>query len=214
MPLPDFTSPTTFPPFSALPLTTTTTKDVTTPQDDTPQDTPLDTPRDTPYYLLATITENMTLTKPTLILSDTTAAPFALIYASRPATGPDALDLRALGLKKGATVVLPDARRTPGKEEGKQGFVAVEREREGAVRVVPGDLERVRRVGGWLHSREGGKGGRGCDGCGEEEGGKGLMKCTGCGEVAYCCKVSTETFGVVRLSVCCECVDAYSGGVI
>jgi hypothetical protein len=122
----------------------------------------------------------MTLSKPTLILSDTTAAPFARIYASRPATG-------------------ADARRTPGKEEGKQGFVAVEREREGAVRVVPGDLERVRRVGGWLHSREGGKG---------------LMKCTGCGEVAYCCKVSTETFGVVRLSVCCECVDAYSGGVI
>jgi hypothetical protein len=189
MSLPDFTSPTTFPPFSALPLTTNTTTQDVSPQDtSTPQDLPK------PYYLLATITENMTLTKPTLILSDTTAAPFALIFNSRPATGPDALDLRAMGLKKGATVVFPNARRTPGKEEGKQGFVAVEREREGSVRVVPGDLERVRRVGEWLGARvgDGEQGGRGCDGCGEGGGGKGLMKCTGCGEVAYCCKVSAD----------------------
>ncbi|KAK3903824.1 hypothetical protein C8A05DRAFT_32401, partial [Staphylotrichum tortipilum] len=54
MPLPDFTSPTTFPPFLSLPVTTTT---VPSPQ------------KEEEYYLLAQITQNMTLTKPTLILS-------------------------------------------------------------------------------------------------------------------------------------------------
>ncbi|KAK4150966.1 hypothetical protein C8A00DRAFT_36389 [Chaetomidium leptoderma] len=207
MPLPDFTTPNIFPPFSALPLTT---------QDDNPPPNPTTTPS---HYLLAEITENMTLTKPTLILTDLTASTFALIFHSRPASGPDTLDFAKLGYKKGATLVIPDARRTPGKSEGKQGFVAVTREQERGVRVVPAGLKNVVGVMERLAERDGvvghdgdddddddgeeevqgGRRKKGCENCGasgEGEkrdggggGGKGkLMKCTGCGEVEYCCK--------------------------
>lgn len=215
MPLPDFTSPTTFPPFTALPLTTTTT----TPS----QDPPAPHDKEEPYYLLAQITDNMTLTKPTLILSDATSTPFALTFASRPGAGPDTLDFAKLGYKKGATLVVPRAKRTPPKQQqqqqqqqgdgtqdqegggGGKGFVAVERAEEGGVRVIAGALGKVLEVGGRLRERdrereqqgEGGGGKqRGCETCGKGEGeGKGgLMKCTGCGEVAYCSKVSLLTF--------------------
>jgi hypothetical protein len=202
MPLPDFTSPHTFPPFTALPLTTD------------------DPPKEEEYYLLAQISQNMTLTKPTLILSDTTNTTFALVFDSRPGSGPETLDFAKLGYKKGATLVVPRARRTPPKDaEGenggggqKQGFVAVGREREGDVGVIPGGLGKVVEVGGWLRGRDtergqgegNGKGkgktegkteGKGrCESCGsliKKDGGERLMKCTGCGEVGYCSKVSS-----------------------
>ncbi|KAK4240992.1 hypothetical protein C8A03DRAFT_41507 [Achaetomium macrosporum] len=168
MPLPDFTSPSIFPSFTSLPLTT-----ATSPPDE--------------YYLIGQITENMTLTKPTLILIDRTSASFALVYESRSeaaAEGPDTRFFAQLGFKRGSTLVIPNAKRTPPKEQqnGGQGFVAVQREQEASVRVIPGGLERVVRVGAWLRERE--ESGR------EESGGEGglVMKCTGCGEVGYCSK--------------------------
>ncbi|KAK4033956.1 hypothetical protein C8A01DRAFT_49535 [Parachaetomium inaequale] len=181
MPIPNLT-PTTFPPFTALPLTTTPPS--------------LETPQENEYYLLAQITENMTLTKPTLILSDLTGTSFALVFASRPGSGPDTLDFKKLGYKKGATLVLPNVKRTPPKEgDQSRGFVSISREEEGGVRVVPGGLEGVGRVLGLLGGRDlkrGGEGGKGgCESCGNRtrnEGGGELMKCTGCGEVEYCCK--------------------------
>ncbi|KAH6840730.1 hypothetical protein B0I37DRAFT_418736 [Chaetomium sp. MPI-CAGE-AT-0009] len=106
MPLPDFTSPTTFPPFTSLPLTTT-------PSSENQEE----------HYLLAQIHQNMTLTKPTLICTDHTNTSFAVVFGSRPASGPDTLDLSRLGYRRGATLVLPGARRTPPKEgDGSQGF--------------------------------------------------------------------------------------------
>ena len=196
MPLPDFTSPTTFPPFLHLPLTTTPPPSSSEPE---------------PYYLLAQISQNMTLTKPTLILTDTTTTPFALVFASRPATGPSTLNFPSLGYRVGHTLVIPSARRVPPKQpEGqslpqdgndrvitnvgssgsdKKGFVSLEREQEGGVRVIAGGLEGVLRVGRWLRERdENFESGKGCESCGKEEGA--LKKCTGCGEVGYCCKVS------------------------
>ncbi|KAK3296806.1 uncharacterized protein B0H64DRAFT_456466 [Chaetomium fimeti] len=198
MPLPDFTSPTTFPLFTSLPLTTT-------PSSSSSEE----------YYLLAQIHQNMTLTKPTLICTDATNTSFAIVFGSRPASGPDTLDFARLGYRRGATLVLPGVRRTPPKEgDGSKGFVSIAREEEGRVRVVPSSagggkaegegsggtkgVERVVRVGGWLRGRDAGGDGdgeRGCESCGGEarkDGAGGekaaLMKCTGCGEVEYCCK--------------------------
>ncbi|KAL2135386.1 hypothetical protein VTI74DRAFT_8798 [Chaetomium olivicolor] len=185
MPLPDFASHEIFPPFSSLPLTTTDTTTTTTP--------PSSTYLDSDHYLIAEISHNMTLTKPTLILTDVSHASFALVFDSRPGSGPDALDFAEIGYKRGRTLVVPRATRSAPKEgaEGKQGFVAVGREQEGDVRVVAGGLERVMRVGMWLRQRDeegNGEGKRGCGSCGKGKEDGGLMKCTGCGEVEYCGK--------------------------
>ncbi|KAH6641696.1 hypothetical protein F5144DRAFT_627684 [Chaetomium tenue] len=113
MPLPDFTSPTTFPPFTSLPTTTTPS----------PPSNPDQQQQQPPYYLLAQIHQNMTLTKPTLICTDATNTSFAVVFGSRPASGPDTLDLSRLGYRRGAVLVLPGARRTPPKEgDGSRGF--------------------------------------------------------------------------------------------
>ncbi|KAK4104576.1 hypothetical protein N658DRAFT_418511 [Parathielavia hyrcaniae] len=169
----------------------------------------------------------MTLTKPTLLLTDqpqekTTATPFALVFSSRSASGPDTLDLAKLGYKRGSTLVIPHARRTlpplkpqlkpedtpEPEDKPRPGFIAVDRQIEGDVRVVPGSLAKVVEVGCWLRGRDDRrmereaedededeeKGGRGCESCGagmkKDERGKGggLMRCTGCGEVEYCSK--------------------------
>ncbi|KAK3307968.1 uncharacterized protein B0T15DRAFT_92185 [Chaetomium strumarium] len=203
MPLPDFTSATIFPPFPSLPLTTSS-----------PSSSARDDVDD--YYLLGQITENMTLTKPTLILTDRSSTSFALVYDSRSAAeeGPETPFFAQLGFKKGSTLVIPNAKRTPPKEDsgggggggGGQGFVAVQREQEASVRVIPAGLDKVVRVGAWLREREkrdngegegGGGGGEGgcCENCretpkrgGGREAGLMMRKCTGCGEVAYCSK--------------------------
>ncbi|KAL2145559.1 hypothetical protein VTI28DRAFT_6797 [Corynascus sepedonium] len=204
MPLPDFTSTTTFPPFTSLPFTTTASQPVEKQEQQQEEEE---------YYLLAEIKNNMTLTKPTLICTDSTGATsFAVVFDSRSAVpGPDALDLARLGYKRGATLVLPRARRTlrassrqEGDGEGGNGFVAVSRADEAGVRVVPARLELLRRVGALLRGKDakwgdGTAGGRGCESCGRttrkdggrganEEGKGGLMRCTGCGEMEYCCK--------------------------
>ncbi|KAL2269110.1 hypothetical protein VTJ83DRAFT_3956 [Remersonia thermophila] len=185
MPLPDFTSSTTFPPFAALPFKSSSKESNDGGADD--------------YYLLAQISQDMTLTKPTLILTDSTSATFALVFDSRPGAGPETLNLRSMGLKPGATLCLRGARRglPPSKEgegesSGKQGHVVVSRVEEGRVRAIPAGLDKVVALGGWLSGRDLQRAeGRGkkCESCHEQnEEAKGLKKCTGCGEVEYCSK--------------------------
>ncbi|KAK1828352.1 hypothetical protein QBC39DRAFT_265351 [Podospora conica] len=166
MPTPDFTNTALFPTYDALPETTTT---------------PTDQDEGDDWFLLAQVKDDMTITKPTLVLSDRTGAPFALIF-----DGLDrgALDFKALGLKKGCTAVVPRARRTPPREEGKRGFVSVPGGRSGTVRAIPAGLERVLAVGERL---KGGMG-DGCAVCGKVEG---LSRCMGCGGVRYCGNVSS-----------------------
>ncbi|KAK3327394.1 zinc finger, mynd-type domain-containing protein [Cercophora scortea] len=172
---PDFTNKTLFPSFATCPSIDT--------------DTPITTPvPDEDWYLLGQIKDDMTLTKPTLVLSDRDGAPFALVF-----DGLDrgALDFKRLGLRKGCTAIIPRARRTVPKEEGKRGFVRVELGDAGGVKGIPGELgvviEVVRRM------REGKGEGEGvCGTCGmgegEGEGGR-LLRCTGCdGGARYCGK--------------------------
>ncbi|KAK3359061.1 hypothetical protein B0T25DRAFT_564111 [Lasiosphaeria hispida] len=162
MPLPPFTSLTTFPTFATLP----------TPQDPDPSEEP--------WYLLAEIKDDMTITKPTLVCLDLAGSPFALVFDGLERDG---LNLKALGFRKGASVVVPRARRTPPKDETKRGFVSVERGRAAEVRAVPGPLRTVLEVAEGLR----GQGERpGCAGCGRAKGG--LARCTGCGGVRYCSK--------------------------
>ncbi|KAK3942304.1 hypothetical protein QBC46DRAFT_380520 [Diplogelasinospora grovesii] len=149
------------------------------------------------WFLLGQVKENMTITKPTLILADRLGSPFALVFDGLER---DDLDFKSLGLKKGATVVIPNAIRTLPKEEGKRGFVSVPKGQAGEVKAIPGSLEKVLLVGEWMRvnggiKNEGGK--EICDSCGKpadetnEKSGNGkvgLLKCTGCGGVRYCNK--------------------------
>jgi len=189
MPLPEFNNRTTFPSFATCPEAQTTTN-TNTEEDEEGK-----------WFLLAQVKDNMTITKPTLVLSDRDGSPFALVWDGLDREG---VDFKRHGMKKGSTVVVPQARRTPPREEGKRGFVSVSEGGNGdgvgrVVRVIPGPLERVLVVGERLLG--GGNGGAGagegmegkgccCECCGKrgEEGE--LMKCTGCGEVRYCSKVS------------------------
>lgn len=129
------------------------------------------------WFLVGQVSENMTITKPTLVLRDRDSSAFALTFEGE-------MDLR--GYKKGNTVVIEGARRTEGKE-GKRGFVRVERREEGGVRCVPGPMDRVIVLGKGMEG-EGGE----CRGCG----GVGERRCLGCGWVRYCGKVSKSVFGL------------------
>lgn len=218
---PDFTSPTLFPPFTSLPELEPQTE--SQPQQPQPTDDDDNNHRhdnnsshqkqkqqqeeekEETWYLLAEITHNMTLTKPTLVLADRAGTSFALVFADRPAAGPGAPDLGAQGFRRGHTVAVARARRTPGRGGGeggpgvggaaggdrqRRGFVRIGKGEEPSVRALPGSLERVLAVGEWLRAREAeGEGVEGkCESCGGE--GEGLSRCTGCGEVRYCSKVS------------------------
>lgn len=171
MPLPDFTDPHIFPSYATLP-------EPSTPSEGS-----------SPHFLLAQIGENMTITRPTLVLTDRAGNSFAMMF-----DGP--IDLAARGLKKGNTAVVPWATRMAPKKEGGNGFVAVEPEMFDSVRALPGGLERVLNVGGRMKEGEGEEGR--CAGCGKVAGGEAqLRKCTRCGGVRYCGKVS-----VGGMSVC------------
>lgn len=168
-PLPDFSDATRFPTFATIPEA----------GDESQTQGPGE-----PWYLLARIKDDMTITKPTLVALDRAGSPFALLFEGFDRDG---LDLKGRGLKKGATAVVPRARRTPPAAEGKRGFVRVEKAEAGDVRAIPGPLERVLELG----SGSGGADGDGCSSCGApggQDGGK-LAKCTGCGRVRYCGKV-------------------------
>ncbi|KAL1878781.1 hypothetical protein VTK73DRAFT_7538 [Phialemonium thermophilum] len=198
MPIPDFANPSLFPPLASCPAA--------------PLDPSAAASASAPaHFLLAQITDDMTITKPTLVATDRTGTSFAIVFeAAGAASGPpDRGFLRARGLRKGHTVVVPWARRrVPG--SGRREFVAVECGGEsgevGGVRVVPGSLARVLEVGRVMRERRTRRGrtsaeDRGdvgddeewelgqekCDRCGGGEGSS-LMQCTGCGEVRYCSK--------------------------
>ncbi|KAK0754691.1 hypothetical protein B0T18DRAFT_443005 [Schizothecium vesticola] len=164
MPTPDFTNTALFPTYDALPETTTPAPD---------------NEQDEDWFLLAQVKDDMTIAKPTLVLLDRTSDPFALIFDG---LDPGALDFKALGLRKGCTAVVPRARRTPPREEGKRGFVSVPRGAAATVRAIPAGLERVLAVGERLRAGVG----EGCEGCGKVEGA--LSRCEGCRGVRYCGK--------------------------
>ncbi|KAI0544629.1 hypothetical protein F4679DRAFT_515998 [Xylaria curta] len=126
------------------------------------------------WCLLAQIKENMTITKPTLIVTDRTGVDFALLFE-------DAINLK--GFRKGYTVAVPDARRTDREGEGKKAVVRVPAGRGADVKVMPGGLERVLELG-FILGAEGLD--QKCAACGKTEGT--FMKCTGCGFAAYCGK--------------------------
>jgi hypothetical protein len=168
---PDFGNLTIFPGFNDLP-------EVGSP--DQPQAAP---------YLIGQIKDNMTITKPTLILFDREDVPFALVFDDLTWDG---IDFRGLGMKKGNTIVLPNAKRTPSKEEGKKGFVIVEKGREKDVHVISAPLAKVMELGTWMMRRETESKDDGCDSCQNPAPGGGsssLMKCNGCSSVRYCSKV-------------------------
>lgn len=168
-PLPDFTDIALFPTFLTIPE-----------QDPAaPPSVAALPPGKGPWYLVAQIKDNMTINKPTLVLTDRGANPFALVWEG---LGRDDLDLKGLGFKKGCTAVIPYAWRTKPADEGKRGFVRVEKSDARAVRSVPGPLERVLALGGKAKGPK-------CATCGGE-GQDGLKSCTGCERVGYCSKVS------------------------
>ncbi|KAI1350290.1 hypothetical protein F5Y01DRAFT_315863 [Xylaria sp. FL0043] len=75
-----------------------------------------DEPSDKRWWLLAQIKENMTITKPTLIVTDRTGVDFALLFE-------DKMDLK--GFRKGHTIAVPRARRTDREGDGKKAVVHV-----------------------------------------------------------------------------------------
>lgn len=141
------------------------------------------------WFLLAQVKENMTLTKPTLIVTDRRGVDFAVTFEAA------GFDLSAF--RKGrTTLVVPGARRTD-RGEGKKAIVAVPAAACAAVRAVPAPLDRVLALGARLSQGDG----RACAACDrrqpEEEAGAAaaaaaLMRCTGCGCVRYCSKVSAQ----------------------
>lgn len=145
MALPDFSSRTLFPTFNSL----------------TESPPPTSTPS---WYLLAEVKDDMTIMKPTLVLRDRDTSPFALVFEG---LGRDDLDLKKLGMKKGATVVVPRACRTTPKDETKRGFVRVEEGTAGEVKAVPGPLTKVLEVGMRMREREAEGESEKCKRCGE-----------------------------------------------
>ncbi|RYP83826.1 hypothetical protein DL770_005296 [Monosporascus sp. CRB-9-2] len=142
------------------------------------------------WFLLAQIKEDMTITKPTLIVTDRAGVDFAVTFEDA------GLNLRGdLGARKGYTLVVPGARRTD--REGKKAVVRVEAGRGGQVRrlwangflvgppeqVIPGSLEQVLELGRVIGSETVGKQ---CAACGKTGGP--LMRCKGCSTASYCSK--------------------------
>ncbi|KAK4453805.1 putative zinc mynd-type domain protein [Podospora aff. communis PSN243] len=109
MPTPDFSNLALFPTFA------------TCPEDPSAHAT-------NPYFLLGQIKDDMTITKPTLVLLDRESSPFALVFDGLDRDG---VNFNKVGLKKGHTAVIPNGRKVPPKEEGKRGFVSVEGARAG-----------------------------------------------------------------------------------
>lgn len=161
MALPDFSNPSTFPSFTTCP-------DTSSP------------PSDDNHFLLGQIGENMTITRPTLVLTDRAGTSFATMFAGQ-------INLASRGLKKGNTAVVPGARRTPPKDDRGQGFIAVAPELFDSIKSLPGNLEKVFEVGGRMREGDGEEEGS-CNSCGKK--GEGLRQCKGCEGVRYCGKVS------------------------
>ncbi|TLS24479.1 hypothetical protein PpBr36_08188 [Pyricularia pennisetigena] len=140
-PLPDFSNRDRFPTFTTIPEAGAPVKDDGQQQ----QQQQEEEEEEAEWYLLAHIKNDMTIAKPTLVVEDRDGSPFAVVFEGY---GRDDLDLKARGLKKGNTIVLPRARRVPPADETKRGFVRVDRADAHAVKAVPGALERVLALAG------------------------------------------------------------------
>ncbi|KAI5860286.1 hypothetical protein GGS23DRAFT_243586 [Durotheca rogersii] len=151
-----------------------------------------------PPFLLAQIREDMTITKPTLIVRDRTGAEFAVTFDDGDHRGLDAPpssssaaphDLLTAGggasagkrFRRGHTLVVPAAAREARGGGGKKDVVRVPRGGGAAVRVLPAPLERVLEVGAVMaavaHEERSGSDGEGggarrktrCGACGKDE---------------------------------------------
>ncbi|KAJ1326319.1 hypothetical protein MN608_07766 [Microdochium nivale] len=133
--MPDFTDPRLFPSFYQLPsiaeasalsaLSSTNTSISTSSSGSSTNKAENDKQNDggagalEPWFLLAQVKENMTITQPTLIVTDHTGVDFALIFEDR--------DKSLKSFKKTYTVVVPCAVRTDREGEGKKAIVRVEK---------------------------------------------------------------------------------------
>lgn len=72
--------------------------------------------------MVAQVKNNMTITKPTLIVTDKSGMDFAVTFEEDRA-----YDLKGRGLKKGNTMVIPNARRLE-KGPGKKDVVVIEKD--------------------------------------------------------------------------------------
>ncbi|ATZ53306.1 hypothetical protein BCIN_09g01780 [Botrytis cinerea B05.10] len=155
-------------------------------------------------YLLATISQNMTLsTTPTFICTDSASASFALtIILESPLTpaqlegsvngnsGGDGHDFDIKKLKKGHTVVVPNPRRH-GVREGKQGYVRCV---WGDLTIIPASLDKLLGMSErFIKARESiEENSRGdlviCHSCERKDSEEQLSRCKGCSEVWYCGK--------------------------
>ncbi|KAI8956590.1 hypothetical protein F5Y11DRAFT_361585 [Daldinia sp. FL1419] len=169
--MPMFANPALFPSFHELPSSSTPPSSAPGPD----------------WFLLAQIKENMTITKPTVIVRDRSGVDFAVTFEDGDHRG---LGEGSVRFRKGHTLVVPRATRTY-RGEGKQAIVRVPSGEGANVRILPAGLDQVFELGAVLDGIEGAGKGKKCAACGKEEGegeGRALMRCTGCGVAAYCSK--------------------------
>ncbi|KAI2466428.1 hypothetical protein F4781DRAFT_353352 [Annulohypoxylon bovei var. microspora] len=192
--MPIFTDPQAFPAFYELPSSSSPPP---LPSSSAPPSSP-----PAAWFLLAQIKEDMTITKPTVIVRDRSETDFAVTFDDGDQHGLVISGGGAGGgrarFRKGHTLIVPCPARTD-RGEGKKALVRVPEGLGKDVRVLPAGLERVFELGLLVRSGQGdgdqkkracaacGKEGK-CEGEDEDEGGQKLMRCTGCGVVAYCSK--------------------------
>lgn len=129
MPIPDLGDRSLFPPFLELP------EDHGAAVDGSSVAVGID------RVLLAQVKDNMTITKPTLVLTDRDGTGFALIFDGLERDG---LDLGKQGLKKGATAVVRSARRVVPVSTGEGGeTLTAKAARRPFLRVAPGQAHTV-----------------------------------------------------------------------
>ncbi|ETS82286.1 hypothetical protein PFICI_07288 [Pestalotiopsis fici W106-1] len=114
--MPDLTNDKIFPTFYTLP---TTTDQVEQQQD---EQRPNDDDDGHDWYMVAQVKNNMTITKPTLIVTDRSGMDFAVTFEEDRGW-----DLKARGLKKGNVMVIPRARRLE-KGPGRKDVLVVEKQ--------------------------------------------------------------------------------------
>ncbi|KAK1700795.1 hypothetical protein BDP55DRAFT_723275 [Colletotrichum godetiae] len=90
------------------------------------------------WFLIAQVKQNMTITKPTLVVVDRQQTEFAVTFEDR------GIDLRPV--KGGWTIVVPRGVRTAPKG-GKRGFVRVPEGKGTGVKYIPGGLEQIGELG-------------------------------------------------------------------
>ncbi|KAI0148723.1 hypothetical protein GGR57DRAFT_227922 [Xylariaceae sp. FL1272] len=186
-----FADPTLFPTFSDLPQIVDPSGWPSSEQ--TPQPTGTGSLANT-WYLLAQIKENMTITKPTLIVTDWTGRDFVLLFED------NGVSLK--GFRKRYTVMVPCARRT--KRYNKNDELRIAADRGAEVQVIPGSLDRILELDVLLASDETE---RRCAACGTTEGS--LLNCTACQVTQYCGKeCQTQSWREMDHKASCRIIQA------